>query len=174
MEVVMDAFGVGMDDFALATEYKGSEMAKQLCDGNIDAMIYTIGHPAAAIKEATTTCDVTLVDVVGEPIEKLVADNPYYRVATIPAGMYAGNDRDTTTFGVGATFVTSAKVRMTWCMLWPNRSWKTSTISATCTPRSSILTRNRWSTMVSPRRCIRAPRKPIKSLALSKDLLGET
>ena len=30
MEVVMDAFGIGMDDLALATEYKGSEMAKQL------------------------------------------------------------------------------------------------------------------------------------------------
>ena len=69
MEVVMEAFGIGMDDFALATEYKGSEMAKQLCDGNIDAMIYTIGHPAAAIKEATTTCDVKLVDVVGAPID---------------------------------------------------------------------------------------------------------
>ena len=110
MEVVMDAFGITMDDLALATEYKGSEMAKQLCDGNIDAMIYTIGHPAAAIKEAATTCDVKLVDVVGEPIDKLVADNPYYRVATIPAGMYSGNDEDTTTFGVGATFVTSADV----------------------------------------------------------------
>ena len=110
MEVVMDAFGVTMDDFALATEYKGSEMAKQICDGNIDAMIYTIGHPAAAIKEATTTCDVKLVDVAGAPIDKLVADNPYYRVATIPAGMYAGNDQETTTFGVGATFVTSADI----------------------------------------------------------------
>ncbi len=110
MEVVMDAFGIKMDDFALATEYKGSEMAKQLCDGNIDAMIYTIGHPAAAIKEATTTCDVKLIDVAGAPIEKLVADNPYYRVATIPAGMYAGNDQETTTFGVGATFVTSANI----------------------------------------------------------------
>jgi len=110
MEVVMDAFGIGMDDFSLATEYKGSEMAKQICDGNIDAMIYTIGHPAAAIKEATTTCDVKLIDVVGDPIDKLVADNAYYRVATIPAGMYAGNDRETTTFGVGATFVTSANV----------------------------------------------------------------
>lgn len=110
MEVVMEAFGIAMDDFALATEYKGSEMAKQLCDGNIDAMIYTIGHPAAAIKEATTTCDVKLIDVVGEPIEKLVADNSYYRVATIPGGMYSGNDQDTTTFGVGATFVTSADV----------------------------------------------------------------
>jgi len=110
MEVVMEAFGITMDDFALATEYKGSEMAKQICDGNIDAMIYTIGHPAAAIKEATTTCDVNLVSVVGEPIDKLVAENPYYRVATIPAGMYAGNDEDTTTFGVGATFVTSDQV----------------------------------------------------------------
>ena len=110
MEVVMDAFGIGMNDLALATEYKGSEMAKQLCDGNIDAMIYTIGHPAAAIKEAATTCDVKLVDVTGAPIDKLVADNPYYRVATIPGGMYSGNDQETTTFGVGATFVTSDQV----------------------------------------------------------------
>ena len=110
MEVVMDAFGIGMGDLALATEYKGSEMAKQLCDGNIDAMIYTIGHPAAAIKEATTTCDAKLVSVTGAPIDKLVADNPFYRVATIPGGMYKGTDSDTTTFGVGATFVTSADV----------------------------------------------------------------
>ncbi|MEM7440723.1 MAG: TAXI family TRAP transporter solute-binding subunit [Pseudomonadota bacterium] len=110
MEVVMDAFGIGMGDLALATEYKGSEMAKQLCDGNIDAMIYTIGHPAAAIKEATTTCDARLVSVTGAPIDKLVADNPFYRIATIPGGMYKGTDGDTTTFGVGATFVTSADV----------------------------------------------------------------
>ncbi len=110
MEVVMDAFGMDMDSFALATEYKGSEMAKQICDDNIDAMIYTIGHPAAAIKEASSTCDVKLVSVTGAPIDALVADNPYYRVATIPAGMYAGTDTDTTTFGVGATFVTSADV----------------------------------------------------------------
>ena len=110
MEVVMDAYGIKMDDLALATEYKGSEMAKQLCDGNIDAMIYTIGHPAAAIKEATTTCDAVLVSVTGAPIDKLVADNPFYRVATIPGGMYRGTDGDTTTFGVGATFVTSASV----------------------------------------------------------------
>ena len=110
MEVVMDAFGIGMGDLALATEYKGSEMAKQLCDGNIDAMIYTIGHPAAAIKEATTTCDAKLVSVTGAPIDKLVADNPFYRVATIPGGMYKGTDGETTTFGVGATFVTSANV----------------------------------------------------------------
>ena len=51
-EVVMKAYGMTMDDFALAAELKGSEMAQALCDGKIDAMIYTIGHPAAAITEA--------------------------------------------------------------------------------------------------------------------------
>ncbi len=110
MEVVMDAFGISMGDFALAAELKGSEMAQALCDGNIDAMIYTIGHPAAAVTEAATTCDVKLVDVTGPEIDKLIADNPYYRSATIPGGMYKGNPDDVTTFGVGATFITSAQV----------------------------------------------------------------
>ncbi|WP_321505946.1 TAXI family TRAP transporter solute-binding subunit [Breoghania sp.] len=110
VEVVMDAYGMKMDDFALAAELKGSEMAQALCDGKIDAMIYTIGHPAAAITEAATTCDVKLVSVAGETIDKLVADNPYYRVATIPGGTYKGTDEDVTTFGVGATFVSSADV----------------------------------------------------------------
>ena len=110
MEVVMESMDMSMDDFALATELKGSEMAQALCDNKIDAMIYTIGHPAAAIKEATTTCDARLVDVSGEAIDKLVDDNPYYRTATIPGGMYRGTDEDTTTFGVGATFVTSSDV----------------------------------------------------------------
>ncbi|MEM8663124.1 MAG: TAXI family TRAP transporter solute-binding subunit [Pseudomonadota bacterium] len=110
MEVVMEAHGITMDDLALATELKGSEMAQALCDGKIDAMIYTVGHPAAAIQEAVNSCDVDLVDVSGDAIDKLVADNSYYRVATIPGGMYKGNDDDTKTFGVGATFITSADV----------------------------------------------------------------
>jgi len=73
-------------------------------------MIYTVGHPAAAIEEAVTTCDARLVSVTGEPIDQLVEENPYYRIATIPGGMYRGNPDDVTTFGVGATFVTHERV----------------------------------------------------------------
>lgn len=54
--------------------------------------------------------DARLVDVQGEAIDTLIADNPYYAAATIPGGMYAGNDDDTQTFGVRATFVTSSNV----------------------------------------------------------------
>lgn len=109
-EVVMEALGMKMDDLALAAELKGSEMAQAICDNKIDAMIYTIGHPAAAITEATNTCDVKLVNVSGEAIDKLVEDNSFYRIATIPGGTYKGSDEDVTTFGVGATFVTSSDV----------------------------------------------------------------
>ena len=110
MEVVMDAYGIKMGDFTVAAELKGSEMAQAICDGKIDAMIYTVGHPAAAITEATTTCDLDLVPVTGAPIDKLVADNSFYRKATIPGGMYPGNDKDVETFGVAATFISSAAV----------------------------------------------------------------
>lgn len=107
MEVVMKALGWTKDDFKLASELKSAEQSKALCDNKVDAMVFTVGHPSGSIKEATTTCDSVIVNVTGSAIEKLVADNDYYRVATIPGGMYRGNDTDSTTFGVGATFVSS-------------------------------------------------------------------
>jgi TRAP transporter TAXI family solute receptor len=73
-------------------------------------MVYTVGHPSGSIQEATTACDSVLVDVTGEAVDNLIEENSFYRTATIPAGMYRGNDEDTTTFGVGATFVTSSDV----------------------------------------------------------------
>ncbi len=109
MEVVMDALGWTKADFSLASELKSAEQSKALCDNKIDAMVFTVGHPSGSIKEATTTCDTVLVNVSGAAIDKLVADNDYYRTATIPGGMYRGNDKDTMTFGVGATFVSSTK-----------------------------------------------------------------
>jgi len=50
------------------------------------------------------------VEVAGPKIDMLVMKHDYYRTATIPGGMYRGTDTDTQTFGVGATFVSSAKV----------------------------------------------------------------
>ncbi len=110
MEVLMNALGWTNDDFALASELKPAEQSKALCDNKIDAMIYTVGHPSGSIKEATTSCDTVLVSVTGPEVDKLVSDNDYYRTAVIPGGMYRGNPDDVTTFGVGATFVSSTNV----------------------------------------------------------------
>ncbi len=110
MDVVMEAMGWTTDTFSQATELPPGEQALALCDNNIDAIIYTVGHPSGAIQEATTACDTVLVNVDNDAIRALVEDRPYYRMATIPGGMYRGTDADVTTFGVGATFVTSATV----------------------------------------------------------------
>ncbi|MEM6676864.1 MAG: TAXI family TRAP transporter solute-binding subunit [Pseudomonadota bacterium] len=110
MEVVLDAKGWDMEKFSLASQLKPSEQAQALCDNKVDAIIYTVGHPNGSIQEATTSCPSTIVEVSGEAIDKLVGDNPFYSTATIPGGMYTGNDSDVSTFGVRATFVTSADV----------------------------------------------------------------
>ncbi len=110
MEVLMEKLGWTMDDFKLAAELKPDEQSNALCDNKIDAYVYTVGHPNGSIKEATTSCDAVMVTVDGPVVDELVKANPYYRYATIPGGMYRGTENDVQTFGVGATFVSSAKV----------------------------------------------------------------
>jgi hypothetical protein len=110
MEMVLGKLGWKIADFKLASELKAAEMAGALCDNKIDAFAYTVGHPNGSIQEAHTACDAVLVNVTGPAIAELVAANPYYSEATIPAGMYRGNAADTKTFGVSATIVSSAKV----------------------------------------------------------------
>ena len=110
IEVIMKAKGWTNSGFALASELKASEQASALCDNKIDAMVYVVGHPSGAIKEATTSCESNLVEVNDAAIDMLVNENSYYRKAVIPGGMYQGNPDDVVTFGVGATIVSSASV----------------------------------------------------------------
>ena len=110
MEVLLEAKGWTTGDLALASELKAAEQSAALCDNQIDAMVYTVGHPSGSIQEATTACDSVLVTVDGDVVQSLIDDNSYYRSAVIPGGMYRGSDADVATFGVGATFVTSADV----------------------------------------------------------------
>ncbi len=108
-EVIEAALGWERTDLKLAAEMKSAETGQAVCDGKIDAYFWLVGHPSALTQESLATCDAHLVHVTGPAIDKLIADNPFYRTATIPAGMY-NNDSDIQTFGVGATFVSSADV----------------------------------------------------------------
>ncbi|MCS2609797.1 TAXI family TRAP transporter solute-binding subunit [Halomonas dongshanensis] len=110
MDVVMDAFGWDESTFALASQLDAAEQASALSDNNIDAMVYVVGHPNGSIQEATTTIDARLVSVTGDEIDGLIEEYPYYTRSVIPGGLYRGNDEDVETFGVAATFVTSADV----------------------------------------------------------------
>jgi len=108
-EVLEEALGWKRSDLAMAAEMKSAETGQAVCDGKIDAYFWLVGHPSALTQESLASCPTHLVNATGEAIDKLVAGNPYYRKAVIPAGMY-NNTEDIHTFGVGATFVSSADV----------------------------------------------------------------
>ena len=108
-EVIEEALGWERSDLKLAAEMKSAETGQAVCDGKIDAYFWLVGHPSALTQESLATCAAHLVHVEGPAIDKLVEENSFYRKATIPAGMY-NNTEDIRTFGVGATFVTSADV----------------------------------------------------------------
>lgn len=108
MSVLLDEMGWETDRFALSSELSASEHSRALCDNSIDAFFYMVGHPSGSIEEASTTCDIRLVNVTGEAVDTLVERHPYYARATIPGGTYRGTDADVETFGVAATFVSTS------------------------------------------------------------------
>jgi uncharacterized protein len=110
MNELLAAMGWTMKDFALASELRPDEHGPALCDGKIDGFFYAVGHPSANIQDPTTICGAKLVSLTGPAVDKLVKEKPFYAMATIPGGMYPNNPNPTTTYGVQATVVSSAKV----------------------------------------------------------------
>jgi uncharacterized protein len=110
MNELLGAMGWKMSDFSLASELRPDEHGPALCDGKIDGFFYAVGHPSANIQDPTTICGAKLVSLTGPAVAALVKDKPYYAIATIPGGMYPNNPNPTTTYGVQATVVSSAKV----------------------------------------------------------------
>ena len=103
--------GINYETDLEAESVKADEAPGLLQDGRIDAFFYTVGHPNRAIKEATAGArKVHFVPITG--VDKLLAKFPYYAKAIILKKSYPGatNKEDVQTFGVKATFVTSAKV----------------------------------------------------------------
>jgi TRAP transporter TAXI family solute receptor len=110
LEELIAAMGWKLSDFGLAAELKADEHGPALCDGKIDAFFYGVGHPSANIQDPTTTCGAKLVPITNAAVDKLVKEKPFYAMATIPGGLYPNNPQPTQTYGVLATFVSSAKV----------------------------------------------------------------
>ncbi len=107
----LEAVGLNYESDLNAEGVKAAEAPGLLQDGRIDAFFYTVGHPSGAIKEATAGArKVAFVTITG--IDGLLAKYPYYAKSFVPVKLYPGaaNDADAETFGVKATFVTSAKV----------------------------------------------------------------
>ena len=107
----LEANGLDYEKDFHAESLKAAEAPGLIQDGRIDAAFYTVGHPSGYYKEATAgTRKVKFIEIPNA--DKLVAKYPYYAASKTLIADYPGaaNDGDIPTFGVKATFVTSAKV----------------------------------------------------------------
>lgn len=108
-DALLATAGMKVSDLSLASELKADEHGPALCDGKIDGFVFAVGHPSANIQDPTTACGAQLLNITGEGVDKLVAANSYLAKATIAGGTYPNNPQANETYGVLATFVTSAK-----------------------------------------------------------------
>ena len=109
----MQSCGIDWRRELSAEGIRAADSAKLLQNGRIDAFFYTVGHPNESIKEATAgKRKVHFVPLTGDCIDQLVAKWLYYAKAYIPISFYpmARNTDNVETFGVKATFCTSADV----------------------------------------------------------------
>ncbi len=108
----LEANGLSWEKDFNAESLKAAEAPGLIQDGRIDAAFYTVGHPSGYYKEATSgTRKVKFVPIIVD--DSFLAKFPYYAKAATLMKNYPGaaNTEDAVqTFGVKATFVTSAKV----------------------------------------------------------------
>lgn len=109
---ILAAAGIDVENDIQAEGVKPSEAAALLQDGRIDAFFYTVGHPNAAIKEATAGKRRKVRFVPIRLTDEMREKTPYYVETTIPIAMYpsAVNDQDVPTIGMKTTIVTAASV----------------------------------------------------------------
>lgn len=96
---VLAAHGLTYDD--VSPRYLSfAESSAALRDGAIDAAIISVGYPAAAVLEATTTSDMRLIGFSDDVLDRMYEEHPYYSEGLIPVGAYRGVEAPIKTLAV--------------------------------------------------------------------------
>ncbi len=106
---LLPLYGINPDTDIKAEGLQQGEASRALVDKKIDAFIYTVGMPSAAIEEPANSTAIDILDINSDAIKKFISDKPYYVLAKYPAGIVKGVD-EFETYAVKATVVTSIDV----------------------------------------------------------------
>lgn len=110
MRLLLQALAWPDDIVDTLSHLPGSERAQALCDEQIDAYAYVVGHPSSAINEAASLCPIRLIPVTGEAVDQLLQSHPYYQPTLIPADLYQGVDEAIETIGMPAGLIAGPQI----------------------------------------------------------------
>jgi TRAP transporter TAXI family solute receptor len=110
MARILAALGVSRKDFASVRELSLAEQHRALCANELDAIVYSVGHPSGLIEDVIRMCRGVLVEVSGAPIDAMLVHHPEYERTVIRGGTYRDNSADVKTLGVRAVIVTTMQL----------------------------------------------------------------
>jgi uncharacterized protein len=102
-------YGIDPDKDIKAEGLQQGEASRALVDKKVDAFVYTVGMPSAAIEEPANSTKIDILDINSDAVKKFISDKPYYVLAKYPAGIVK-DVGEFETYAVKATVVTSADV----------------------------------------------------------------
>lgn len=103
---ILGAYGL-TDKLVKEENLDYTSAAKGLEDGEIDAFFCTAGMPTTVISELAKECEIRLVGLDENGMDKLTNSYDYYTVCEIPEGSYAGQTEKIQTVGVKAVLLAS-------------------------------------------------------------------
>ena len=97
---IFAAAGLTYKDFGRTDYLSFSESADQMKNRAIDVTLMSSGMPNPGIMDIATSQEIVIVPIPAEVIHKLDKEHPFFVAATIPKGMYKGQDEAVPTVGV--------------------------------------------------------------------------
>jgi hypothetical protein len=109
-ETVIEGWGVSIGDLSPIVELDLGEQGPELCQGNIDAAVFTGVHPMPEVAQAVEECGATLVAGKAKSLDQVLRRNPWLARLTVPGGTYENQKQDLPALGLKALLVTTAKL----------------------------------------------------------------
>ena len=108
-EQILTACGL-TDGLVKTVNLDYTESAKELEEGEIDAIFCTSGLKTTMIDELSRQCDIRLLDIDHATEKKMKGEYPFYLRTVIPAGTYNGQEEEVSTLGVKTVLCVSNKM----------------------------------------------------------------
>ncbi len=110
MTAVFATLNWGINEMGSILDLPFAEQSAALCDGRVDAIVFLVPHPNAAVQEALGRCPTRLLPLTGRAVDTLVTTNPFYSKSMIPGGSYTGISADIPSFGVRALLLGTTRL----------------------------------------------------------------
>lgn len=107
---IFAAAGLTYKDFGRTDYLSFSESADQMKNRAIDVTLISSGMPNPGVMDIATSQEIVIVPIPAEVVRKLSKEHPFFAGATVPKGMYKGQDTEVQTVGVPNFLISGAKM----------------------------------------------------------------